>query len=183
MALDYVRRHVEGDEALARRVRPALISIGGSLNLSHHPMSELRAVADEVGAVLLFDAAHLSGLIAGGAWPNPLREGAHVMTMSAYKSLAGPPSGLLLTTEADIAERVDAIAFPGLTANFDAANTAALAVTLTDWQAHGAEHAQASLPPGGLFSFGLRSADQLPGMAPGEGAGSPPGVSGYFARK
>lgn len=132
---------VDGVRALAQRVRPSLISIGGSLNLCHHPVAELRAIADEVGAVLLFDAAHLSGPIAGGAWPNPLDAGAHVMTMSAYKSLAGPPSGLLVTTEAAIAERVDAIAFPGLTANFDAANTAALAVTLADWQEHGAAYA------------------------------------------
>ena len=127
--------------SLAAAVRPALITIGGSLNLTPHPVAELRAVADEVGAVLLFDAAHLSGLIAGGAWPNPLDEGAHVMTMSTYKSLAGPPSGLLVTTQPAIAERVDAIAFPGLTANFDAANTAALAITLSDWQTYGAEYA------------------------------------------
>ena len=132
---------VDGVRALARRVRPSLISIGGSLNLGHHPVAALREIADEVGAVLLFDAAHLSGLIAGGAWPNPLDEGAHVMTMSAYKSLAGPPAGLLVTNDAAIAERVDRIAFPGLTANFDAANTAALAVTLADWRSCGADYA------------------------------------------
>ena len=102
---------------------------------------QVRQIADEVGAIVLFDAAHLSGLIAGGVWPNPLVAGAHVMTMSTYKSLGGPPAGLLVTTDATIAERVDAIAFPGLTANFDAANTAALAVTLLDWQEQGHEHA------------------------------------------
>jgi glycine hydroxymethyltransferase len=133
---------VEGVGALAREVRPQLITIGSSLNLTHHPVRELRDVADDVGASLLFDAAHLSGLIAGGAWPNPLLEGAHVMTMSAYKSLAGPPSGVLVTSSAAIAERVDAIAFPGLTANFDVADTAALVVTLLDWQTHGREHAR-----------------------------------------
>ena len=127
----------------ARRVRPAMITVGSSLNLSHHPVAEIRAIADEVGARVLFDAAHLSGLIAGGAWPNPLHDGAHVMTMSTYKSLAGPPAGLLVTGDAAIAERVDAIAFPGLTANFDAADTAALAVTLLDWQEQGAAHAAA----------------------------------------
>ena len=132
---------VDGVRALAKRVRPSLISIGGSLNLGHHPVGALREVADEVGAVLLFDAAHLSGLIAGGAWPNPLDDGAHVMTMSAYKSLAGPPAGLLVTNDAAIAQRVDAIAFPGLTANFDAANSAALAVTLGDWLVCGAAYA------------------------------------------
>lgn len=132
---------VDAVRALAATVRPRLISIGGSLNLCHHPVAELRAVADELGATLLFDAAHLSGPIAGGAWPSPLDAGAHVMTMSAYKSLAGPPSGLLVTTEPAIAERVDSIAFPGLTANFDAADTAALAMTLVDWQVHGAAYA------------------------------------------
>lgn len=132
---------VDAVRTLAQCVRPSLISIGGSLNLGHHPVGALREIADEVGAVLLFDAAHLSGLIAGGAWPNPLDEGAHVMTMSAYKSLAGPPAGLLVTNDATIAERVDSIAFPGLTANFDAANTAALAVTLGDWVACGAAYA------------------------------------------
>ncbi|MGB3733708.1 MAG: aminotransferase class I/II-fold pyridoxal phosphate-dependent enzyme [Ilumatobacter sp.] len=132
---------VERLRELANEVRPKLITIGSSLNLTHHPVGAVRAIADDVGAKVLFDAAHLSGLIAGGAWPNPIAEGAHVMTMSTYKSLAGPPSGLLVTSDAAIAERVDAIAFPGLTANFDAANTAALALTLLDWQRVGREHA------------------------------------------
>lgn len=146
---------VDGVRSLARRVRPSLISIGGSLNLTHHPVGRLREIADEVGAVLLFDAAHLSGLIAGGVWPNPLDEGAHVMTMSAYKSLAGPPAGLLVTNDAAIAERVDSIAFPGLTANFDAANTAALAVTLGDWLACGTGYAT------GMVDAAQRLADEL----------------------
>jgi glycine hydroxymethyltransferase len=134
---------VDGLAQLARDVQPKLITIGGSLNLHHHPVAAARDIADEVGAVLMFDAAHLSGPIAGGAWPNPLAEGAHVMTMSTYKSLAGPPAGLLVTTDASIAERVDAIAYPGLTANFDAANTAALAMTLIDWRVHGVAYATA----------------------------------------
>ncbi|MGA9275869.1 serine hydroxymethyltransferase [Ilumatobacter sp.] len=134
---------VDALRELARRVRPKMITIGASLNLTHHPVTEVREIADDVGATVLFDAAHLSGLIAGGAWPNPLHEGAHIMTMSTYKSLAGPPAGLLVATDAAIAERVDAIAFPGLTANFDAANTAALAMTLLDWQSYGRDHAAA----------------------------------------
>jgi glycine hydroxymethyltransferase len=89
----------------------------------------------------MFDAAHLCGMIAGAAWPDPLAEGAHLMTMSTYKSLGGPAGGLIVTTDADLAERLDAIAFPGLTANFDAGRVAALAVTLADWIATGADYA------------------------------------------
>ncbi len=141
--IDPDRYTVDPDELrmLAEEVQPKIITTGGSLNLTHHPVDEIRAIADDVGAKVLFDAAHLSGPIAGGSWPNPLLEGAHVMTMSTYKSLGGPPSGLLVTNDAVIAERVDAIAYPGLTANFDAAKTAALAITMLDWKAEGAAYA------------------------------------------
>ncbi len=122
---------------MAHEVRPKMITVGSSLNLCHHPVREIREIADEVGAVVLFDAAHLSGVIAGGAWPNPMHEGAHMMTMSTYKSLGGPPSGVIVTNDASLAERIDAIAYPGLTANFDVAKTAALAITMLDWLEHG----------------------------------------------
>lgn len=132
---------VDALRADARRLKPKLITIGGSLNLFPHPIREIRVVADEVGALVLFDAAHLCGMIAGRAWQQPLEEGAHVMTMSTYKSLGGPPSGLIVTNDAAIAEKLDAIAYPGLTANFDAAKSAALAMTLLDWKAHGRAYA------------------------------------------
>ncbi len=64
------------------------------------------------------------------------------MTMSTYKSLGGPPSGLLVTNDAEVARRVDAIAYPGLTANFDAGKTAALAISLLDWKRDGAAYAR-----------------------------------------
>ena len=130
---------------LAYDVKPRLITIGGSLNLFPHPVAEIRAIADEVGAYLLFDAAHQCGIIAGGAWANPLDEGAHLMTMSTYKSLGGPPSGLIVSNDAEIAQRLDEIAFPGMTANFDAAKSAALAMTMLDWRDYGSEYA-AKLP-------------------------------------
>ncbi len=132
---------VAGLADLARSVNPALITIGSSLNLEPHPVAELRNVADEVGAKLLFDAAHLCGMFAGKAWPNPLAEGAHLMTMSTYKSLAGPAGGLLVTNDGPLAERIDAIAYPGLTANFDAGRSTALAYTLLDWVDHGEAYA------------------------------------------
>lgn len=127
---------------LAHKVKPKLITIGGSLNLVPHPVTEIRAIADEVGAKVLFDAAHQCGIIAGRAWANPLAEGAHLMTMSTYKSLGGPASGLIVTNEAEIAKRLDQIAFPGMTANFDAAKSAALGVAMLDWRDFGAAYAQ-----------------------------------------
>ena len=128
--------------SLALAERPKLITIGGSLNLFEHPVADVRAIADEIGAKVMFDAAHQCGIIAGRAWSNPLAEGAHFMTMSTYKSLGGPAGGLIVSNDAEIAEALDAIAFPGMTANFDAAKTAALAVTMLDWKDFGAGYAQ-----------------------------------------
>lgn len=130
---------------MAQRLKPKLITIGGSLNLFEHPVAEVRKIADSVGAKLMFDAAHQCGIIAGGAWKNPLTEGAHFMTMSTYKSLGGPPSGLIVTNDEEIAKSLDAIAFPGMTANFDAAKSAALAVTMLDWRDHGHDYAKAMI--------------------------------------
>lgn len=153
---------------LAHEIKPALITIGGSLNLFPHPVAELRAIADEVDAKLLFDAAHQCGIIAGGAWPNPLNEGAHLMTMSTYKSLAGPAGGLIVTNEADLAEQLDTIAFPGMTANFDAAKSAALAITMLDWKEHGAAYSRDMVETAAVFAETL-SAKDIPVFARSNG--------------
>lgn len=155
--------------ALARQVKPKLITAGGSLNLFPHPVSAMREVADEVGAKLLFDAAHLSGMVAGATWANPLAQGAHVMTMSTYKSLGGPPGGLVVGNDAAIAERIDAIAYPGLTANFDAGKVAAVAVTLADWKAHGSAYAHAMCDTARVLAQALHR-EGLPVYAMARGA-------------
>jgi glycine hydroxymethyltransferase len=155
-------------EKLAEEVRPKLITLGGSLNLFPHPVKAVRAIADAVGAKLLFDAAHQCGIIAGGAWADPLAEGAHLMTMSTYKSLGGPAGGLLVTNEAELAEKLDAIAFPGLTANFDAAKSAALAYTLIDWREYGAAYAKKMISVARAFAAAL-GAEGLPVFAKEKG--------------
>ena len=127
--------------ALAIKTKPTLITIGGSLNLFEHPVKEVREIADEIDAKVMFDAAHQCGIIAGKAWKNPLTEGAHFMTMSTYKSLGGPPGGLIVTNDAELSEQFDAIAYPGMTANFDASKTAALAIGMLDWIEHGEAYA------------------------------------------
>jgi len=126
----------------AERIRPRLIIIGASLALFPYPVRAVRQIAEAVGAYLMFDAAHLSGIIAGGAFQRPLAEGAHVMTCSTYKSFGGPAGGLVLTDAPDLAERLDRIAYPGLTANFDLGRTAALVVAAADILEFGRAYAQ-----------------------------------------
>jgi glycine hydroxymethyltransferase len=136
MAIDLDRLRKE-----ARRLQPKLITLAGSLCLFPYAVREARQIADEVGAYVLYDAAHMGGIIAGGRFQHPLAEGAHLMTMSTYKAYGGPPAGLVLTTEKALAERIDQIAYPGLTANFDLGKTAALALATLDLLEHGRDYA------------------------------------------
>lgn len=144
--------------AMAHEVKPKLITVGGSLNLFEHPVADVRVIADEVGAKVLFDAAHQCGIIAGKAWRNPLHEGAHVMSMSTYKSLGGPASGLIVSNDAEMAERLDTIAFPGMTANFDAAKSASLALTMLDWVDYGEAYAAEMIAVSKAFAEALDGA-------------------------
>mgnify|MGYP001150587881 CR=1 FL=1 len=149
---------IDALRSLAQEVQPKLITVGGSLNLFEHNVAAVREIADEIGAKLLFDAAHQCGIIAGKAWANPLAEGAHLMTMSTYKSLGGPAGGLIVSNDAEIAEQLDAIAFPGLTANFDAGKSAALAMTMLDWREFGEAYAQEMINVAKAFAEGLDAA-------------------------
>jgi glycine hydroxymethyltransferase len=150
---------------VARRFRPKLIVVAGSLNLVPHPVAEVRAIAEEVGALVMYDAAHMSGLLAGGRFQDPLGEGAHLVTLSTYKSMGGPAGGLVLTDEPGLAERLDRIAYPGLTANFDLARTAALVVALLDLKEHGAAYATACIENARALGEAL-AAEGLPVVAP-----------------
>ncbi len=128
-------------EEAAARIKPKLIIVAGSMCLFPYSVAEVRRVADSVGAYVMYDAAHMGGMIAGGRFQQPLAEGAHVMTGSTYKSFGGPASGMILTNDAVLAERLDAIAYPGFTANFDVAKTAALALAARDMHTYGRAYA------------------------------------------
>ncbi|MEZ5727842.1 MAG: aminotransferase class I/II-fold pyridoxal phosphate-dependent enzyme [Burkholderiaceae bacterium] len=143
---------------LVERERPSLVTLGGSLNLYPHPVRAVREICDRFGARLMFDAAHQCGMIASRVWTNPLDEGADLMTMSTYKSLGGPAGGLVVTRDAALAQRLDEIAFPGMTANFDAGKTAALALTLMDWKAVGAAYGQAMVDCAQALAAALQEA-------------------------
>ena len=125
----------------ARTIGPKLITVAGSLCLFPYPLAEVRAIADEVGAYVLYDAAHMGGMIAGKRFQDPMKEGAHLMTMSTYKAFGGPPSGLILSSDEELAGRLDAIAFPGMTANFDLGKTAALLMSVLDLLEYGEAYA------------------------------------------
>jgi glycine hydroxymethyltransferase len=79
-----------------RAARPGIITFGGSLFLFPHPLKELRSVAEEVGAFVAYDASHVLGLIAGGVFQDPFKEGADFITSSTHKTFPGPQGGVIL---------------------------------------------------------------------------------------
>jgi glycine hydroxymethyltransferase len=79
-----------------RAAKPGIVTFGGSLFLFPHPIKELKEVCDEVGAYVAYDAAHVLGLIAGGQFQDPLREGADFITASTHKTFPGPQGGVIM---------------------------------------------------------------------------------------
>jgi len=96
---------------LARTHRPKLIVAGTTSYPRRLDPEPFRAIADEVGALLMFDAAHIAGLIAGGAHPNPVPY-ADVVTFTTHKTLRGPRGGCILSTK-ELAGKIDKAVFPG----------------------------------------------------------------------
>jgi glycine hydroxymethyltransferase len=99
--------------SLALEHRPKLLIIGASSYSRRIDAREFRGIADEVGALLMFDCAHTAGLIAGGAAPDPVGV-ADVMTFTTHKTLRGPRGGAVICNDEALAKKIDSAIFPGL---------------------------------------------------------------------
>jgi len=107
-AIDY-----DAMERLAHEHKPKLIIAGASAYSLRIDFERFAKVAKDVGAYLLVDMAHYSGLIAAGVYPNPVPH-ADIVTSTTHKSLRGPRGGIILTNNEDIAKKVNSAVFPGI---------------------------------------------------------------------
>jgi glycine hydroxymethyltransferase len=137
------------DPAAARdliaKEKPALVVLGRSLFLFPEPIAELREAAREAGTTIVFDGAHVLGLVAGGVFQDPLAEGAAVMTGSTHKTFFGPQRGVVLATGEDetIRAAIDKGVFPGSSSNHHLFSLPALLVATLETEMFGAEYARA----------------------------------------
>jgi len=120
--------------------RPKLATFGGSLFLFPHPVKELAEYLHGIGATVAYDAAHVSGLIAGGQFQDPLREGADVMMMSTHKTLFGPQGGAVVSFD-KYAEQIKKATFPSNTSNHHLHTVAGKAVAFAEMLEFGREYA------------------------------------------
>ena len=134
----------EGTRKVLREAKPKLALFGLSLFLFPMPISEVADTLQEIGAVGWYDAAHVLGLIAGGEFQDPLREGCTVISASTHKTLPGPQHGILLgqTDNPELTQKLESAAFPGVTSNHHLHTMAALAVALAEHLAFGRDYAR-----------------------------------------
>jgi glycine hydroxymethyltransferase len=107
------RVDMEEMRALALQHRPKLIVAGFSAYSRFMDWAAFRAVADEIGAILMVDMAHVAGLVAGGVYPSPFPH-AHIATTTTHKTLRGPRGGMILTNDEDLAKKINSAIFPGI---------------------------------------------------------------------
>jgi len=143
---DAMNIDVDGAIKLIRKVEPKLALFGQSVFLFPTPLKELSDVAHEVGAKVVYDAAHVLGLIAGGKFQQPLKEGADIMTGSTHKTLPGPQGGIILANktreESQDIKYLDWGVFPGVTSSYHLHHVAAKAIAFAEHLAFGREYAE-----------------------------------------
>ena len=131
---------VEAFARKAREVRPTLVALGASMTLFPLPVRQMADIVAEWGGRIFFDGAHQMGLIGGGQFQDPLREGACVMTGSAGKTFSGPQSGMIVWNDPELTKPLTASIFPTLAATHQVNRVAALAAAAAEFLAFGRDY-------------------------------------------
>lgn len=135
-----VNIEVKGSASLIRTRKPKVVFFGSSFIPFPHPTSKLARLAE---GVAVYDGSHVLGLIAGGEFQDPLREGCSLLIGSTHKSLPGPQGGMILSNDEEVFRRVSGKIHPGIVDNIHLDRVAALAVTLIEMIQFGKSYAQA----------------------------------------
>jgi glycine hydroxymethyltransferase len=123
--------------------KPRLVILGSSNYLYPTPFAEIAEACREVGALLMLDAAHVMGLIAGGQFPQPFDAGVDIVVSSTHKTLAGPQGGMILARNKEILARIVPALYPGLVTNHHLMRIPALVILFAEWRRHGRGYAEA----------------------------------------
>ena len=160
---DRMNIDVDGTIKVLKSARPKIALFGQSVYLFPTPLKELRDTLQDIGCYVWYDGAHVLGLIAGGKFQDPFREGAEVMTGSTHKTLPGPQHGVLLAEPRDekMEKRLLRGVFPGVVSNHHLHAMAALGITLAEHLEFGAAYADqtvrnAKALAAALHALGLR---------------------------
>ncbi|MBT4920328.1 MAG: serine hydroxymethyltransferase [Euryarchaeota archaeon] len=142
--IDRMEPDIDGACKLIREISPKVCLIGQSVFLFPTPLKEIAAAAHEVGASVMYDGAHVLGLIAGGQFQDPLREGADIMTGSSHKTFPGPQGGFLLSSSEDekMQKKLNNAIFPGVCSSYHLHHVAGKVVALAEFEEYGEAYAK-----------------------------------------
>lgn len=132
---------VDGAVKVIEKTRPKFAVLGGSVYLYPHPVREIADAVHSVGGKLVYDAAHVFGLIYGGVWPNPLDRGADVMTASTHKTFPGPQGGLIVFSDESTYKAVGKTIFPWFVSNHHLHRIPATLITALEMNEFGEQYA------------------------------------------
>lgn len=140
--LDPVSLEVDLDQFknIAQREKPSLVALGASMTLFPFPIKQISDIIAPWGGKVFFDGAHQLGLIGGGQFQDPLREGAVVMTGSAGKTFSGPQSGIIVWNDPELTAPIADTIFPTIAATHQVNRVAALAAAAAEFLAFGKEY-------------------------------------------
>jgi len=149
----------DGAKRLIREVRPKVALFGQSVYLFPTPLREISEAFTEVGCRVWYDAAHVLGLIAGGTFQDPLREGVDIISGSTHKTLPGPQHGMIISDSDDgsLHSSLRRGVFPGVTSNHHLHSVAALAITLAETKEYGADYARQTVSNAKALAQGLHA--------------------------
>lgn len=135
-------RAVDTEKLIAqvKERKPKLVILGGSGTLFPEPVKELRKLADEQGFLIAYDASHVTGLIAGKVFPNPLKLGADVMFGSTHKSFPGPQGGFVVSNSKELIEKIGNALSPSLVTSHHLNRLPALAISIMEMKEFGHEY-------------------------------------------
>ena len=140
MNIDVDRTKDKVEKLIKEGHKPKMAIFGASVFLFPHPLKELASFLHENGIKVMYDAAHVLGLIAGHTFQDPLREGADIMTGSTHKTLPGPQGGIILSKKV-YAKEIKRATFPGNVSNHHLHHIAGKAVVFAEMLAFGKEYA------------------------------------------
>ena len=148
---------IDASADLIREVAPKIALFGQSVFLFPTPLRELADAAHEVGATVMYDGAHVLGLIAGGCFQDPLHEGADVMTGSSHKTFPGPQGGFILSSSEDekFQRKLNNAVFPGTCSSYHLHHVAGKVVALAEFQEYGAELSKNTVANAQAFAAAL----------------------------
>ena len=150
---------IDSSAKLIREVAPKIALFGQSVFLFPTPLKELADAAHEVGSTVMYDGAHVLGLIAGGCFQDPLKEGADVMTGSSHKTFPGPQGGFILSSSEDekFQRKLNNAVFPGTCSSYHLHHVAGKVVALAEFIEYGEELSQNTVANAQAFGSALAS--------------------------